>query len=47
MHLTILLQIYRIEFQMEKENLLCARVPGILFLRLLQTGPGATIQSSL
>jgi hypothetical protein len=24
---------------MEKENLLCARVPGIFFPRLLQTGP--------
>jgi hypothetical protein len=32
---------------MEKENLLCARVPGIFFLRLLQVGPRATIQPSL
>jgi hypothetical protein len=32
---------------MEKENLLCARVPGKIFLHLLQTGPRATIQPSL
>jgi hypothetical protein len=32
---------------MEKENLLCARVPGIFFPRLLQTGPRATIPLSL
>jgi hypothetical protein len=32
---------------MEKENLLCTRVPGIFFMRLLQTGPRATIPPSL
>jgi hypothetical protein len=32
---------------MGKENLLCARVPGINFMRPLQTDPRATIQPSL
>jgi hypothetical protein len=32
---------------MGKEILLCARVPGIFFMRLLQTGPRATIHLSL
>jgi hypothetical protein len=32
---------------MEKENLFCARVPRILFLRPLQTGPRVTIPPSL
>jgi hypothetical protein len=36
-----------LDFKMEKENPLCARVPGILFLLPLQIGPRVTILPSL